>query len=97
VKSNDTPAHPSIWLSGYIADLPTPFDEEGKLDLAALAKLCECQIEAEVSAIVVGETAGDASTLTPVEHDSIVRAVVEIGAPASSPAQGPIQPARPSN
>ena len=28
--------------------------------------------------IVVGETAGEASTLTPVEHDSIVRTAVEI-------------------
>ncbi len=71
-------AYPATWLSGYIADLPTPFDEEGKIDLAAFAKLCERQIEAGVSAIVVGETAGEASTLTPVEHDSIVHAAVEI-------------------
>jgi 4-hydroxy-tetrahydrodipicolinate synthase len=71
-------AHPATWLAGYIPDLPTPFDEEGKLDLAAFAKLCERQIEAGVSAIVVGETAGEASTLTPVEHDSIVRAAVAI-------------------
>jgi 4-hydroxy-tetrahydrodipicolinate synthase len=71
-------AHPATWLAGYIADLPTPFDEKGKLDLAAFAKLCERQIEAGVSAIVVGETAGEASTLTPVEHDTIVRTAVEI-------------------
>jgi 4-hydroxy-tetrahydrodipicolinate synthase len=61
-----------------MADLPTPFDEAGNLDLAAFAKLCERQIEADVSAVVVGETAGEASTLTPAEHDSIVRAAVEI-------------------
>ncbi len=71
-------AHPATWLAGYIADLPTPFDEEGELDLAAFARLCERQIEAGVSAIVVGETAGEASTLTPAEHDSIVRTAVEI-------------------
>ena len=71
-------AHPASWLSGYIPDLPTPFDEAGDLDLTAFAKLCERQIEAGVSAIVVGETAGEASTLTPVEHDRIVRAAVEI-------------------
>jgi 4-hydroxy-tetrahydrodipicolinate synthase len=71
-------AHPATWLSGYIPDLPTPFDEAGKLDLAAFAKLCERQIEAGVSAIVVGETAGEASTLTPAEHEAIVRAAVEI-------------------
>ncbi len=70
-------ATPAIWLAGYIADLPTPFDEDGRIDLAALARLCERQIEAGVSAIVVGETAGEASTLTPAEHDRIIRAAVE--------------------
>jgi len=69
---------PATWLAGYIPDLPTPFDERDGIDLTAFAKLCERQIEAEVSAIVVGETAGEASTLTPAEHDSIVRAAVKI-------------------
>jgi 4-hydroxy-tetrahydrodipicolinate synthase len=71
-------AHPATWLAGYIPDLPTPFDENGGLDLAAFAKLCERQTDAGVSAIVVGETAGEASTLTPAEHDSIIRTAVEI-------------------
>src|SRR6202043_81369 len=70
--------HPSTWLAGYIPDLPTPFDEADRLDLAAFARLCERQIEAGVSAIVVGETAGEAATLTPAEHDTIVRTAVEI-------------------
>src|ERR1700736_2684059 len=65
------------WLAGYIPDLPTPFDETGALDLAAFAKLCERQIDAGVTAIVVGETAGEASTLTPVEQDKLIRAAVE--------------------
>jgi 4-hydroxy-tetrahydrodipicolinate synthase len=72
------PANPVTWLAGYIPDLPTPFGENGEIDLAAFAKLCERQIESGVSAIVVGETTGEASTLTPVEHDTIVRAAVEI-------------------
>src|SRR6202041_570120 len=70
-------ANPAIWLAGTIADLPTPFDDDGGIDLAALARLCERQIDAGVSAIVVGETAGEASTLTPVEHNRIVRAAVQ--------------------
>jgi 4-hydroxy-tetrahydrodipicolinate synthase len=70
--------HPSTWLAGYIPDLPTPFDECDRIDLAAFAKLCERQIEAGVSAIVVGETAGEASTLTPAEHDTIIREAVGI-------------------
>src|SRR5260370_28960637 len=75
---------PATWLTGYIPDLPTPFDEDDRLDLAAFAKLCERQIEAGVRAIVVGETAGEAATLTPAEHDSIVRAAVGI-------ARGPVR------
>jgi 4-hydroxy-tetrahydrodipicolinate synthase len=71
-------AQPATWLAGYIPDLPTPFDEQDRMDLAAFAKLCERQIEAGVSAIVVGETNGEASTLTPAEHDCIVRAAVAI-------------------
>jgi 4-hydroxy-tetrahydrodipicolinate synthase len=72
-------ANPATWLAGYIPDLPTPFDESDGIDLTAFAKLCERQIEAGVSAIVVGETAGEASTLTPVEHDAIVRTAIGIG------------------
>src|ERR1700736_1778256 len=71
-------ANSTAWLVGYIPDPPTPFDEAGAIDLAAFAKLCERQIEAGVSAIVVGETAGEASTLTPAEHDTIIRAAVGI-------------------
>src|SRR3977135_1399080 len=68
---------PATWLAGYIPDLPTPFDEDDRIDITAFAKLCERQNEANVSAIVVGETAGEASTLTPAEHDTIVRTAVE--------------------
>jgi 4-hydroxy-tetrahydrodipicolinate synthase len=69
---------PATWLAGYIPDIPTPFDEKGRVDLAAFAKLCERQIEAGVTAIAVCETTGEASTLTPVEPQSIVGAAVEV-------------------
>jgi 4-hydroxy-tetrahydrodipicolinate synthase len=69
---------PVAWLAGYIPDLPTPFDDDDRIDLTAFARLCERQIEAGVRAMVVGETAGEAATLTPAEHDSIVRAAVGI-------------------
>jgi 4-hydroxy-tetrahydrodipicolinate synthase len=69
---------PAMWLAGYIADLPTPFDENDEIDLVAFAKLCERQIKAGVTAIVVGETAGEATSLTLTEHDAIVRAAVRI-------------------
>jgi 4-hydroxy-tetrahydrodipicolinate synthase len=69
---------PATWLAGYISDVPTPFDEHGAVDLAALAMLCERQIEAGVTAIVVSETGGEASTLTTTEQESIVRAAVKV-------------------
>ncbi len=69
---------PAIWLAGYIPDLPTPFDDQGKVDLAAFARLCERQIDAGAPAIVVGETAGEASTLTPVEQQGLVGAAVAV-------------------
>jgi 4-hydroxy-tetrahydrodipicolinate synthase len=69
---------PATWLAGYIPDLPTPFDQDDRIDLTVFAKLCEGQIEAGVSAVVVGETAGEASTLTPAEHETIIQAAVDI-------------------
>jgi 4-hydroxy-tetrahydrodipicolinate synthase len=66
-------ANSTAWLIGYIPDIPTPFDEAGAIDLKAFARLCERQIQAGVSAIVVGETAGEFSTLTSAECDAIVR------------------------
>jgi 4-hydroxy-tetrahydrodipicolinate synthase len=68
---------PASWLAGYIADLPTPFDQDDRVDLAALARLCERQIAADAPAIVVCETAGEASTLTPAEQETIIRTAVE--------------------
>jgi 4-hydroxy-tetrahydrodipicolinate synthase len=41
--------HSSTWLSGYIPDLPTPFDNSDRIDLTAFARLCERQIEASHS------------------------------------------------
>src|SRR5260370_32172042 len=73
-----TLAKPATWLAGYIPDLPTPFDEKGAIDLVAFARLCERQIEAGVAAIVAGETVGEASTLTPVEHDALISAAIDI-------------------
>jgi 4-hydroxy-tetrahydrodipicolinate synthase len=72
-----TPATSTAWLLGYIPDLPTPFDADGAVDLGAFKLLCERQIEAGAPAIVVCETAGEASTLTPEEQSRLIRAAVE--------------------
>jgi 4-hydroxy-tetrahydrodipicolinate synthase len=71
-------AYPAAWLAGYIPDLPTPFDDAGAVDLKALARICQRQIAAGVAAVVVCEAAGEASTLTPAEQESVIRAAVRL-------------------
>jgi 4-hydroxy-tetrahydrodipicolinate synthase len=71
-------ANPAIWLASYIPDLPTPLYANGAIDLTAFERLCERQIEAGVSAIVAGEITGEDSTLTPAEHETLVRSAVRI-------------------
>ena len=68
---------PATWLAGYIPELPSPFDAEGAVDLSAFQRLCERQIEAGATALVVSETAGEASTLSPDEQSQIIHAAVE--------------------
>jgi len=68
--------HPATWLSGYIPDLPTPFDAAGELDLAAFRRLCERQIAAGVTALVVGELTGEDATLSDAEHSALTRIAV---------------------
>jgi 4-hydroxy-tetrahydrodipicolinate synthase len=65
------------WLGGFIADLPTPFDRNGEIDWASLEMLCEHQIRSGVTAILVGETMGEVSTLSQAEHDAIIRVAVK--------------------
>jgi 4-hydroxy-tetrahydrodipicolinate synthase len=67
----------SAWLTGYIPDIPMPFDENGAIDLKAFTGLCERQIQAGVPAIVVCETSGEFATLTPAEHDAVVRTAAD--------------------
>jgi len=64
------------WLGGPIADLPTPFDADNQLDLAAFARLCERQTTAGATALLVGETMGEMPTLSADEHDTLVRTAV---------------------
>ena len=54
---------PMHWLGGFIADLPTPFDDGDRVDWTAFETLCEHQIGSGATAIVVGETAPDFSLL----------------------------------
>jgi 4-hydroxy-tetrahydrodipicolinate synthase len=68
---------PASWLRGYIPDLPTPFDSIHEVDLDSFRQLCERQIAAGATALVVGELTGEDSTLTVAEHSALVRAAVQ--------------------
>jgi 4-hydroxy-tetrahydrodipicolinate synthase len=73
------PLHqPLHWLGGFIADLPTPFDDGDRVDWPAFETLCEHQIRSGATAIVVGETMGEDSTLGRDEHEEIIAAAVDI-------------------
>lgn len=65
-------------LSGYIPDLPTPFEANGNIDWGALEAHCLRMIRAGARAVVVAETTGEASTLTADEHRLVVDFVTMI-------------------
>ena len=69
---------PSAWFTGFVPDLPTPFDAADAIDLRAFAALCERQIRAGVPALVVCETAGEAPTLSLAEQELLIRAAVDV-------------------
>ncbi|KJC48873.1 4-hydroxy-tetrahydrodipicolinate synthase [Bradyrhizobium sp. LTSP857] len=69
---------PSAWFTGFIPDLPTPFDAADAIDLKAFAALCERQVTAGVPALVVCETAGEAPTLSPAEQELVIRTAVDV-------------------
>jgi 4-hydroxy-tetrahydrodipicolinate synthase len=73
-----TSLDPPPWLAGCIPDLPTPFDENGEIERKAFARLCARQIEAGAPALVVGETAGETSTLSTTEQEYLIRAAVDV-------------------
>jgi 4-hydroxy-tetrahydrodipicolinate synthase len=60
-------------LSGYAPALPTPFDDDGDIDSAAFDKFCDCQIQEGATALVVCGTTGEAATLSPAEHRTLIR------------------------
>jgi 4-hydroxy-tetrahydrodipicolinate synthase len=60
-------------LSGYAPALPTPFDDNGKVDAAAFEQLCQRQVDMRATALVVCGTTVEAPTLSPAEHGTLIR------------------------
>ena len=65
-------------LSGYAPAVPTPFDDDDNVDVAAFADFCERQIGEGATALVVCGTTGEAPTLRPAEHHVLVRIAVDV-------------------
>lgn len=65
-------------LSGYAPAVPTPFGDDGNVDVAAFEHLCERQIREGATALVVCGTTGEAPTLRPAEHHVLVRTAVDV-------------------
>ena len=63
-------------LSGYAPSLPTPFDENGKIDIGAFERLCAFQVSEGATALVVCSTTGEDWSLPPCEHTGLVRIAV---------------------
>src|SRR3984893_1091440 len=63
-------------LSGYAPALPTPFNDEGNIDVGAFERLCDLQIANGATALVVCGTTGEAATLSPGEHRELIRTAV---------------------
>lgn len=66
------------WLGGVMADVPTPFTDQGAIDHAAFARLCERQARAGASAILICDIAGEAATLSADERTALIRTAVAI-------------------
>jgi 4-hydroxy-tetrahydrodipicolinate synthase len=65
-------------LSGYAPALPTPFDNDGNIDGAAFEQFCDRQIQEGATALVVCGTTGEAPTLSPAEHRTLVGIAVGV-------------------
>jgi len=65
-------------LSGFAPAIPTPFDDNGTVDAAALERFCDRQIHEGATALIVCATTGEAPTLSRAEHDKIVRIAVDV-------------------
>ena len=65
-------------LSGYAPALPTPFADDGKIDTAAFEQFCDRQARAGATALVVCGTTGEAPTLSPAEHNTLIRIAVGV-------------------
>jgi 4-hydroxy-tetrahydrodipicolinate synthase len=67
-----------VRLSGFAPELPTPFDDDDRIDGRAFERFCDLQITSGATALVVCGTTGEAPNLTRAEHCELVRIAVGV-------------------
>jgi 4-hydroxy-tetrahydrodipicolinate synthase len=63
--------------SGAMTAIVTPFLENGEVDHEALARLVRWQVDQGIQGLVPAGTTGEGATLADVEHQAVIRTVVE--------------------
>ncbi|OHB21984.1 MAG: 4-hydroxy-tetrahydrodipicolinate synthase [Parcubacteria group bacterium RIFCSPLOWO2_01_FULL_48_18] len=64
-------------LEGTFTAIVTPFHEDGSIDYDSFARLIEDQIKAGISGIVVLGTTGESPTISPEEHNRVIKFAIE--------------------
>ncbi|MEL6184272.1 MAG: 4-hydroxy-tetrahydrodipicolinate synthase [Myxococcota bacterium] len=72
------PASIASRLHGALSAIVTPFDAHGDLDLKALSRLVEVQLERGIDGLVACGTTGETPTLDADEQEKVIRTVVEV-------------------
>jgi 4-hydroxy-tetrahydrodipicolinate synthase len=67
-------------FEGTFTPIVTPFRADGSIDLRALGDLVEWQIDSRIDGLVPCGSTGESATLSPEEHVSVIRHVVEVAA-----------------
>jgi len=70
----------SIKWEGVMPAVTTKFNKNDELDLINFEKNVSAQLNAGVNGIILGGTLGEASTLTPLEKETLVKKTLEITA-----------------
>lgn len=67
-------------LQGVYTIMPTPFTDDGSLDLASLERLTDFLVELEVDGLVVLGVMGEAPKLSESEQEEVIRTTVQAAA-----------------
>ena len=65
-------------FKGIGTALVTPMTEDGRIDYAAMERLVQRQLDANIDALIVCATTGEAPTLGDDEHIEIIRFVAQM-------------------